>query len=204
MPTLKNPNLTPPMGWKFYEARTAFTINSDNLNSLVDKVIDHRSHRGLTPTDRVSVRAEVETQICTRLGTRECRKTDESDKWVPVNDVSAAIGASEVLAFTKFLIAWFTDGGGVVDMAENQRRRAICANCPLNNAMKGCACGPLYSILAKLVPTERQFGDLHVCGVCGCSLKLKCASPSDAVIKSEEGRNLSYPEHCWVKALTAK
>ena len=203
MPQLRNPNLTPPTGWRFFEARTGLNIESDNLWSLVDKVIAHRQQRGLQPTERLVVRNEIESQICARLG-NECRKSNPEDKWEPVSDVSAAIGASEVLAFTKFLIAWFTQGGGYADKDETLRRRAICSTCPLNNPMKGCSCGPLYSLLAKLVPSDRQFSDLHVCGICGCSLKLKCSSPAEAVIKSDEGRNLKYPNHCWVKGLTSK
>ena len=204
MPTLRNPNLSPPGGWRFYEARTALLIESDNENSLIDKVIDHRKHKGFEPIDRLSVRSEIESQICARLGSRECRASGPDDTWKPVNDISHGIGASQVLAFTKFLVQWFTDGGGYVEMAENQRRRAICANCPLNNPMKGCSCAPLYAILSKLVPSERRFADLHVCGVCGCSLQLKCASPSDAIAESEKGRNLSYPANCWVPSATAK
>ena len=95
MPQLRNPNLTPPTGWRFLEARTGLNIESDNLWSLVDKVISHRQQRGLQPTDRLVVRNEIESQICARLG-NECRKSSPEDKWEPVSDVSAAIGASEV------------------------------------------------------------------------------------------------------------
>ena len=72
---------------------------------------------------------------------------------------------------------------------------------PMNQPVQGCRCAPLYRMVDRAIPEDRRFGDLHVCGVCGCSLKAKCAVPASVVVASDEGRDLPYPVGCWVPSV---
>lgn len=201
MATLKFPNMAPPRGWQYFEARSRLTIKDDNLYSLTQKVIDHRKHKGWGPVDTKTVRLEIERQICQRLGTDLCIPESANDSWKPTSDISTSIGLEQVMAFSRAAFEWLKSGGDMVSLEENERRRAICAECPLNQPMNGCKCAPFYKILSNIIPDNRRHSDLHICGICGCSLQAKCASPVNVIKQSDKGRDLSYPTQCWITRL---
>lgn len=203
MALLKIQNTTPPGGWKFYEPATGLTIVAGNLHDLVAKVIEHREHKGVRPTDRATVVLEVQRYMCGALSTAECRSEGPSDPWVPVPS-DRYITLADVMAASRAAMQYIVGLGRLEPMEENQRRRRICVTCPLNQPMSGCRCGPLYRAIAAVVPSERGFADLHVCGVCHCSLRVKCAVPADVIRASDRGRGLKYPGHCWVNEVLAE
>jgi hypothetical protein len=85
-------------------------------------------------------------------------------------------------------------------MDEVKRRAEVCLNCPLNQPMQGCACAPLYKLIATLVPEDRKLEGLNVCQVCNCSLLAKVNLLEDHIFKSNQGRNFSWPAGaCWQK-----
>lgn len=195
MARLRHPNSAPPGNWTYRQKETGCVITSDNLMGLVLKVRQHRAYKGLGPTDVPTVRMEIEQQICTRLNEEHCIP-EPGDGWVPVRD-SAHIRLSDILAFSKTMLEWFSKGLALVPMKEAERRRKICVDCPLNRQPSGCKCGALYRMIAATVPKERQFEDVHVCGVCQCSLKAKVNLPMEVIETGTKGRNLQFPVHCW-------
>lgn len=203
MARLNNPNEAPPGNFQFTEYRSGLRITENTLMDCVQKVIDHRKHRGWGPLDRNEVRAEVERQICGRLGSVHCKPEGPDDPWKPVNDLTLTIRLSDIMAASKALLEWLSSGMRAAPMEETQRRRAICATCSLNKPATGCKCDLLYKAIAASVPKERQFEDLHICGACGCSLKAKCSAPPNVIAASEKVRSLTYPTHCWVPSVIA-
>ena len=198
MAKLRNPNEGPPGGFRYTEYRSGLQIKEPTLMDCAHKVVEHRKHRGWGPIDVQTVRAEVERQICSRLGAQHCVSEGPDDKWKPINDMMLNFRLSSIMAASKAALEWLSSGLGMSSMEENQRRRALCSNCTLNQPATGCKCSVLYRMIDNAVPAERRFEDLHICGACGCSLKAKCAAPDNVIIASEKGRDLTYPHHCWV------
>src|SRR6185369_15925185 len=104
MATLRQKNTKPPRGWNYIQAETSLTIEGDSLDELTNRVIQHRQHRGLTPTDYKTVSLEIERQICTRLSRAECRSEGTTDSWVPVQDRLGIPNPMTVLQFSKAAI----------------------------------------------------------------------------------------------------
>ena len=203
MATLRNPNEAPPGEFQYTEYRTGLRFKEHTLVDCISKVIEHRRHRGLMPQDYLTVRAEIERQICARLGNDHCKSEGPDDTWKPVNDLTLTIRLSDIMAASRALLEWLSSGLGTASMVETQSRRAICSRCSLKKPATGCKCDILFKMIAAAVPKERQFEDLHICGACGCSLKAKCSAPANVIAASEKGRNLTYPTQCWVPSAIA-
>ena len=200
MATLRHPNDVPPCGWQYLEPRTRLKITGDNLSDLVSKVALHRKHNGFDAAlDKA--RMDVQRQICSKLGKRECLSEGPGDPWKPVHDLTRTASISEIMAFSRAALDWLMGGRGIVSLEVNEGRRQACVACPMNQPVQGCRCAPLYRMIDRAIPEERRFGDLHVCGVCGCSLKAKCAVPDSVVAASDKGRDLPYPVGCWVPSV---
>lgn len=71
MAKLRHPGDVPPCGWQYSEPRTRLTSRGDNLADLVSQVHTHRQHNGFPDTIE-QARLDVQRQICSKLGTREC------------------------------------------------------------------------------------------------------------------------------------
>ena len=143
----------------------------------------------------------MQRQICSKLGARECVPEGPDDPWKPVHDLTRTASVTEILAFSRAALDWLMGGREIVPLEVNEARRKTCTACPMNQPVQGCRCAPLYRMVDRAIPEDRRFGDLHVCGVCGCSLKAKCAVPGSVVIASDEGRDLPYPVGCWVPSV---
>lgn len=61
---LKSPSVRPPTGWIYVQPETGFEMTAGTLEQLVNVVIQHRIGNGLTPTDRPTVRRQIEEYIC--------------------------------------------------------------------------------------------------------------------------------------------
>ncbi len=194
---------TPPGGWTYLQAETQAIITDENKDALVDRVVEHRKYKGLTPTDREEVRKEIERQICSKLGHNECRKEGPEDKWTPRDGSKPKVGMTQVLAFSKAAIAFITSGGELVPIEEAQRRAEICRACHFNQEMTGCSCDIFYKILDAAIPKARKLPGLHVCGVCNCTNSVKVNLTKEQVLASNKGRDLQWPIEtaCWQRDL---
>lgn len=193
MATLKYPATAPPGGFIYLQAETKLRLDGDSLHALIAKVISHRRYKGLKPDDEPTVRLEVQRQICTRLGRNDCT-AEEMDSWVPQPN-NPRFTLSDILAFSRTMLELIKSGKGLVNIHEAERRRAICVGCPLNQRATGCKCGILYKMIDAMIPRERRFADLHICGVCHCSNAAKVNVPLAAI--RADGRKLDFPVHCW-------
>lgn len=194
----------PPGGFRYTEYRSGAVIEDHSLWGVVDKVIAHRKHRGWGPTDQVTVRAEVENQLCQRLNRTKCKPDGPDDPWKPVDDLVPSIGLTQIMSASRAALEWIKGGLGMSSIEDSDKRRAICARCPMNQNAHGCKCDILYKTINAIVPPDRQFPELHICGACGCSLKAKVASPDSVIVASEKGKSTKYPANCWVPALLEK
>lgn len=198
------PNEGPPGGFRYTEYRSGATIEETNLWALVDKVIEHRKHRGWGPTDKLTVRAEVERQLCIKLDASKCKSEGPDDDWKPVDNLVHSFGLTQIMSASRAALEWLRSGMGMSSIEESDSRRKICTTCPLNLHAHGCKCDILYKTINAIVPADRQYPELNICGACGCSLKAKVASPSNVIVASENGKPNNYPSHCWVPALIKK
>jgi hypothetical protein len=202
MPLLNSHNTTPPGGWVYRQVETDFTMKEENLAKLIKTVVAHRIYRNLKPDDAASVQLDVERQICVRLGRLECHKEGKTDKWVPQDELRDYVTMSGVLGFSKAAIAFVKSGGAMATPEVSAARAAICAVCPLNQPMTGCACNVFYKVLDATVPAARRIAGMHVCRACQCTLAVKILLTDEQVIISNEDRNITWPEqNCWQKTI---
>lgn len=202
MALLKKRNEAPPGGFTYFQRETEFTIKGENLPQLVDLVSKHRAYKNLHPQDAESVQKDIERQICTRLGSLECRSEGAADTWVPRNPERNIVTMSGVLGFSKAAFEFVKSGGALAPMEEVQRRAEICRGCPLNQPMTGCSCNVFYKTIDAVVSSERRLPGLHVCRACNCSLVAKVNLTKEQVIISNEKRKITWPgSACWQKTL---
>jgi hypothetical protein len=199
MATLKMPRTQPPTppGWSYLQPETQTFIESeDGLDALVELVVRHRTYRNLTPIDPVSVRLDVERQICEQMPPGWCG-AEAGERYVPFNDMTRLLDVDKITAFSQAVFAWLRGGLGFVDSEESERRAKICLGCPFNRNPKTCACSPIWKFLDTIIPPKRLIPHLHICGICGCSLAASVLAPGDVIAASLKGRDLSLPSYCW-------
>jgi hypothetical protein len=201
MAVLKDRWTTPPTsatagGWEYLQFETATRITGWDEVELIDKVIQHRTWKGLLPVEREAVRLDIERQICLGLGPDKC-KAEKGEDWHPIIDQARVITSEKIISASKAVFAWLEGGGKFVDKKESERRADICRRCKLNHQPGSCSCSPLYVLIESLVPKERREPHVFVCGVCGCALTAKIVLPENALEASEEGRDLHFPSWCW-------
>lgn len=204
MALLKMPRTQPPTppGWSYVQPETHAHIESDDgLEALVELVVRHRVYRGLTPSDPVSVRLDVERQICEQMPPGICGP-EAGEKYTPYNDMTRLLTVDKITAFSQAVFEWLRSGVGFVDEEESQRRAKICLGCPFNRNPKTCACSAIWKFLDTIIPARRLIPNLHVCGICGCSLGASVLAPGNVIAASLKGRDLALPPYCW-KALWA-
>lgn len=196
MARMKFKREVPPRGWSYIQPVTRLKILGESLPDLADKVYRHRLYKGLERASVAEAGLDIERQICTRLGTRECSPEGTADEWVPVTE-NPTIEMSAVIGFSKAALEWISSGRELVPESEANRRAEICKACPLNNPMTGCKCSIFYKMVNMAVPEARRDPELGVCGACACALQAKVNLPMNVVNESNAGRNLSFPVFCW-------
>lgn len=204
MAKLTQKNTVPPGGFYYLQPESRLRIDGESLGDLLRQVILHRQHKGFEPRDPDTVQAEIERQICGRLGREQCRPEGRDDDWVPVSADSDVMSLDKIRSFSSAAWEWLKSGGKLVDMAEAERRRAICAACPANaDTGRDCFNCSLGKLIRLAVPADRRFQDLRVCSYCGCDLRSKVNVPDSVIVVSDQGRGIAYPKHCWQREILA-
>lgn len=202
MATLRFWNQNPAGGWKFLQFQSRLVIEGESGDDLVDRVQQHRTHKGFTPTDKPSIRLEIERQICGRLGINECRPEGIEDEWVPVPADSDVMNLDKIMSFSEAAWAWLKTGGEIVPLPEAERRAAICRDCPANcDTGKDCFNCALGGLIRLAVPPDRRLPSLKICGHCSCDLQSKVNMPDSVIIASDKGRGIVFPIWCWQRAI---
>lgn len=192
---------TPSGGWTYLQAETQVVITGENKDNLIDLVIAHRTYKGLPTTDREEVRKEIERQICTRLGHRECREEGPDDPWVAQDASRPLLTLSRVMGFSRAAIEFVKGGMNLVEKEVAQERAAICKTCPENRAATGCNCGDYHAIVAAAIPADRKIDGLFICWNCGCELQSKVNLTENVVVASNKGQKNTFPHFCWQKKI---
>lgn len=201
MATLKFPNQAPPGGWRYWQKESRLTIKADSLNALTAKVRSHRQYKGYEPTDATQVRLEIERQICSRLSVNECKSEGVGDEWVPIENPNSLLDLKKIWSFSKAAVDWAASGRPLVAEEEMRRRAAICADCPLNQPITGCASCGVMGLINQAIPKERRLGGLGGCISCGCSIVALVNAPDGTILTAHAGRKLTPPGWCWLNAV---
>lgn len=170
---LLNPNMVPPGGWEYREPRIdGPPFRCGDLSCLVRKVQECRQYNGFERQETQEVQADIEEQICQRVGHEWCEHM-KAGQW------GFSISFDRIKAGTVALLGWakaaFSGEDPYTDEAEANRRAEICSRCWANKAITGCyGCGLADAIRGMLVEAKgsrRTAIDdkLHACLVCGCS-----------------------------------
>lgn len=201
MPFLKMPNLTPPGGWRYFQPETRLWFDGDDqgFEAMLETIAKHRQYRKLARQSLIEVKEDVHNQICERLGPEHCRDISDGTFYLRHN-YATNMTLSGVLAGSKALMDFAVNGVDQVPIEQVRQRANTCLSCHLNTPMTGCGtCSSLGKTIAKLIPGERRNSNLNACAACGCSLQLKVNATIEVIKNADEGRGITYPDHCWVK-----
>lgn len=169
---LNNPMHVPPGGYRYVQPETGEVFDGQCLSGTVDLVGRHRQTMSLARPSPDEIRADVEDQICMRVGHEWCSHM-KAGSW------GFRVDWDTIQAGTRALMAWALAAvkgeNPYVDQAEANRRAAICSKCWANHSIGGCAgCGMADRIRDLLTdakgdrrtPLDERLGH---CLVCGCS-----------------------------------
>jgi len=168
-------------------------FNSRSYNNLVSKVWNHRlANAGLDVGSDWREKFDHDLIIQNGLmGTQWC----ETLEWYPEKSTSP-LGIGDIFRFISSAARFLSSGLATVDQEEANRRAAICATCPENVTLDGCAgCHGFAGLLARVkgnLGTDRD-AQLNSCKICKCALQLKVHVP----LSSISNIGLEYPSFCW-------
>jgi hypothetical protein len=161
------------------------------FGQLIGKVTTH--YQNMKHPVAGSIYDEVETRLCAKL----CPQDQAAYCQTGVRQ-RKSVRWGEVAAFLAWITGWFGSGKPLVQQAEAERRAQICAQCPYNLAVTGCAtCRRAMLVfrehVMKAEPTSVQ-NKLSACGVCGCDLNSLVHVPLETL----KGRHdYSMVPWCW-------
>lgn len=194
---LKNQLLAPPGGWKYQQPETGLWLNAITEETLLRKISQHRQNNNLPHVNPPfeTLAAEIEDCICRKMSPRDQRRLcDDGIRY------KSGVRWEELLGFFKSNLKYFASGQEQVAQDEAERRANICATCPLNVPVSGCAvCKESIKAyrnkIAKVTPTFEDCR-LKACGVCGCDLKTIVHFPLETLRAKGEH---NFPDWCWQK-----
>lgn len=197
MALLREPNCTPPDGFRYVQPETQTRFSGETLTELADLVIAHRAFKGIMPLDKPTVEKEIQRQICAGMFPYICQ-AEPGEKYEPFEDRTRNLDVDKIMSFTSTAFAFIASGGEMVSREETHRRANICRGCPFNRPAI-CICTTLYKMIASLVPESRREPGLAICGICGCSLAAKTLLPMSTIQQDNTQRNIRVPDWCWMK-----
>lgn len=115
----------------------------------------------------------------------------------------------DLMRGTEVLLSYVAAGSPVVEVAEAERRAAICAGCPANTSFdKPCGglCQRLVDMVRSAVGNRRtsHHDQLKACGVCHCLLEAAVQMPLEHQCKGvTEEMKVEFAEYsaCWKKCV---
>jgi hypothetical protein len=171
--------------WRYVQPETGVVFNAFSYWELEAKVQKHRAAMELDTAEGWQDRFQDEL----------CRQNSEAPcAGRPKNFKPTKLTLADLRRFMATLFQW---DGTLVERDEAERRAAICAGCPNNQAVQGCwgCAGLLKQVTSFLQGGQGTTLDraLESCSVCKCVLRAKVWLPMDAI----DNTGLEYPEHCW-------
>lgn len=175
-------------GWFYPIEETKCVLMSVGFKSLVDDVRQHMKVNGV----------EVPANLMDTIQFWWCDNIDSENCGEPVPAHAADI-YTLAMRFLRTVRDWLAQGGQRVPQDEAERRAAICATCPFNQAETWCSGCFMKAVLGRVLSafggwTTSRDAELKSCRVCGCKLSVKVHIPAEAM----EYKGLEWPEHCWM------
>src|SRR5580692_9214021 len=111
MARLKSQNTEPPGGWEYVQFETGARLRGENMDDIISKVVSHRAWKGIAPTDRESVRLDIERQICLGQEGYVCIPEPGED-YRPLRDLMRIPKMEAIMGFTRAAFNFIEEGGG--------------------------------------------------------------------------------------------
>jgi hypothetical protein len=202
MLSLIDPTTVPPGGFRYHQKETATNLQAPSMMELLMKVKEHRLANNLPIP--LEWKQEVEHALCELMPVGLCRHLAGS-RDIPLGPVHRPLSIVEAISGAKVLGAWLFRGFQKIPQAEADARSRICASCPFNQPGEGCttcASNAMREAVESVLGSSKTIAhdSLHVCNVCGCSLKVAVWCPSDLIQKHKPAdQKEAAPSFCWAK-----
>jgi hypothetical protein len=188
--------ITPPDEFRYTHAETGHVTKARTYNEWVSAAKAHRVGNNLSIPDNFV--EQMEDQLCMLLPPEWCQFEDPNRRWVDtrfsIEDLSSGM---------RVFSTWMDEGRPFVEQAEAERRARICAGCPMNVQVHGCApCHKLvHWISGNLFQRKTKHdGQLKACAVCRCANQAQIWFPLEILAEGDtEEKQLLYPSFCWKK-----
>lgn len=204
---LRNAALVPPGGFGYREPVTGMLFDGQSLSETVRLITAHRAANGIPRTSEEEVQADVEDQICKRVGHEWCRNMN-AEKWGFRLDWDTIKAGTKTLATEA--IRTISGEEPWCSQEEAERRAAICAKCFANQRGGEClGCGFMDLVRGVIAETcsghsTKSDSLIQSCQVCGCLLKCKVHYPAAVLASSmTEKQRSAYADvpDCWMNTL---
>ncbi len=218
MPRLRDRNRFPPNGFRFYQPETKFEPPRHlSFNSTVEAVINHRkgnpwlaTQHGWS-TDFETVANEIDlynTKLCQQMGWTDFIMDGGGGAEAIPFPHPLPNRLKSVAAGANTLVEWLKDGAEAVPATIADNRAATCVACPKNGQGDWTRwfTAPVSEAIRKEVERRKDMklstphdGQLGVCEVCLCPLKLKVHIPIDQIRNNLSKEILGQlPPNCWI------
>lgn len=180
---LKNRNLVPDGGFRYYYDETAYLCRGANYHAWQNKCAEHEKANGL----RERTEAEREDWLCHVIDPVFVERGGTRGRLPRVE---------EIKSFLTTLVNRHMGDVDFVPQGEADRRAGICASCPHNNRVLDCTtCEDIASKAMGITREKKTKHDnmLEGCGICGCYLRVKVWMEKEILEKRND-----YPEWCWM------
>lgn len=202
MLSLIDPYTVPPGGFRYIQKETNATLSAPSMMELLMNVRNHRLANNLPIP--LEWKRDVEHSLCEQLPPNFCRHIPGT-RDIPLPPAHRPLSVVEAITGAKIIGAWLFKGFAKVSQEEADRRSKICASCPFNQQSDGCTtCSSnamreaVESVLGKSKTIAHD--NLHVCNVCGCTLKVAVWCPIELIQKHKPDKQSEYaPSFCWAK-----
>lgn len=190
--------VTPPgNGYVYTQTETGQRLRAVSFDLLLKMVEEHRNANNIPMG--ILWKQEVESQCCKEIISLHPDYKGCVDEMGHEGKYEGRIWSlDDIRRFLQFVITWLAKGGKFVEQAEANRRADMCASCPKNRDVGGCAgCNGIKRLVGAIKGNRHTHrdNDLRVCHACGCWLETKVWIPKDAM----NPEDAPYVENCWMR-----
>jgi len=225
---LKSRRIFPPNGFKFYEARTGWSVAGGlDFDQVVASIIKHRlanpKFANEWATDTITVADELDNYTCQRIGNdpNYCDggspPSFQAGLFSPTHRISqrwsekvGAVGAVRKIATGIGIITdWLGSGAKPVAKELAEKRAAVCVTCPHNGQgdLTSIFTVPASEMIRKTIAIKNDMklttpydDKLGVCDICDCPMKTKIFTPISHIESHLSDKIKSQlPDFCWQK-----
>lgn len=197
-------SVTPPGGWAYTQPDSGFTLRGNSFEDLLKRVKNHRTSNNFYPGTNLMV--EVEDSLCEKLLEKGYVHVVHVAETKPdPRPQGPEVHPSEIRRFAQVAFLWLstTREEKYVSQEEANARASICAACPMNVSVSGCAaCRRLGRLVTQLVGQRStpHDGALQACKVCGCDNKAQVHLTAPILVQGITPQ-MEFPEPCWKRGL---